>query len=72
MFKFLIPFLKFLKEFDVWQRFLQSIFYVGKGKTSRPYSHLYDAMKYHSRLHDKNLQKKKIEEGKRIACKFSI
>ncbi|TMW51065.1 hypothetical protein DOY81_003839 [Sarcophaga bullata] len=59
----------FLKEFDIWQRFLQSIFYVGKGKTSRPYSHLYDAMKYHSRLHDRQLQRKKIEEGKRIAFK---
>lgn len=30
---------------DLWKRFLQSIFYVGKGKSSRPYCHLYDAMK---------------------------
>lgn len=30
---------------DVWSVFLSSIFYVGKGKQSRPYSHLYDAIK---------------------------
>lgn len=41
----------FLTKFEVWQRFLRSIFYVGKGKTSRPYSHLYEAMKKFSRLH---------------------
>lgn len=29
----------------VWHRFLESIFYVGKGKRSRPYQHLYDAIK---------------------------
>lgn len=28
-----------------WQRFIPSIFYVGKGKSSRPYAHLYDAIK---------------------------
>jgi hypothetical protein len=28
---------------DVWRSFLDSIFYVGKGKRSRPYSHLYEA-----------------------------
>ncbi|XP_065087660.1 ankyrin repeat and LEM domain-containing protein 1 [Ochlerotatus camptorhynchus] len=32
-------------QHDLWKRFLQSIFYVGKGKSSRPYCHLYDAMK---------------------------
>lgn len=30
-----------------WQRFIPSIFYVGKGKSSRPYAHLYDAIKIH-------------------------
>lgn len=30
---------------DIWQRFISSIFYVGKGKSSRPYAHLYDAIK---------------------------
>lgn len=33
------------QQHDLWKRFLQSIFYVGKGKSSRPYCHLYDAMK---------------------------
>lgn len=33
----------------IWQRFLDSIFYVGKGKRSRPYQHLYDAIKVFSR-----------------------
>lgn len=28
---------------DCWKTFLASIFYVGKGKRSRPYAHLYDA-----------------------------
>lgn len=36
---------KVLEQKELWKRFLQSIFYVGKGKSSRPYSHLYDAMK---------------------------
>ncbi|XP_059615142.1 ankyrin repeat and LEM domain-containing protein 1 [Phlebotomus argentipes] len=31
---------------EVWQIFLQSIFYVGKGKNSRPYAHLYEAIKH--------------------------
>ncbi|XP_031329043.1 ankyrin repeat and LEM domain-containing protein 1-like isoform X1 [Photinus pyralis] len=30
---------------EVWKTFLESIFYVGKGKRARPYSHLYDAVK---------------------------
>ena len=33
---------------DVWKKFIDSIFYVGKGKRSRPYSHLYDAIKLFS------------------------
>lgn len=41
--------MKFLDKFETWRRFLPSIFYVGKGKTNRPYSHLYEAMKSHSR-----------------------
>ncbi|KAH8421175.1 hypothetical protein KR009_010298 [Drosophila setifemur] len=40
----------YLDKFGVWQRFLKSIFYVGKGKSSRPYAHLYDAMRQHTRL----------------------
>lgn len=33
---------------EVWRKFLDSIFYVGKGKRSRPYAHLYDAIKLYS------------------------
>lgn len=41
---------KHLSPHELWKRFLSSIFYVGKGKSSRPYCHLYDAMKlYHQR-----------------------
>ncbi|XP_049290708.1 uncharacterized protein LOC125767831 [Anopheles funestus] len=37
-----------LEPLELWKRFLSSVFYVGKGKSSRPYCHLYDAMKlYH-------------------------
>ncbi|XP_017153657.1 uncharacterized protein LOC108163087 [Drosophila miranda] len=43
----------FLDKFSIWQRFLDSIFYVGKGKSSRPYAHLYDAMRQHTRLNQK-------------------
>ncbi|XP_075154754.1 uncharacterized protein LOC142228259 [Haematobia irritans] len=59
----------FLEKFDVWKRFLQSIFYVGKGKTSRPYSHLYDAMRAHSRLHNKESQERCSKTGKKISIK---
>ncbi|XP_023031603.2 uncharacterized protein LOC6641885 [Drosophila willistoni] len=49
----------FLDKFSIWQRFLDSIFYIGKGKSSRPYAHLYDAMRQHTRLHQ---QKRRKEE----------
>lgn len=39
---------KEMEKAEVWARFLSSIFYVGKGKKSRPYSHLYDAIKLFS------------------------
>lgn len=39
---------KTMEKAEVWSKFLASIFYVGKGKKSRPYSHLYDAMKIFS------------------------
>uniref|UniRef100_A0A1I8MXZ7 LEM domain-containing protein n=1 Tax=Musca domestica TaxID=7370 RepID=A0A1I8MXZ7_MUSDO len=60
----------FMQKFDVWQRFLQSIFYVGKGKTSRPYSHLYDAMKAHARLHNKDAPAEMCSKtGKKVSIK---
>lgn len=33
-----------LTQLQTWQTFLSAIFYVGKGKRSRPYQHLYDAV----------------------------
>lgn len=33
-----------LKPKEVWESFLSAVFYVGKGKRSRPYDHLYDAV----------------------------
>nr|CAI5845114.1 unnamed protein product [Callosobruchus analis] len=33
-----------LSPTDVWKFFLDAVFYVGKGKRSRPYSHLYEAV----------------------------
>lgn len=33
-----------LEPKDVWDIFLSSVFYIGKGKKNRPYSHLYDAV----------------------------
>lgn len=36
---------KQMSKTEVWERFLKAIFYVGKGKSSRPYNHLYDAIK---------------------------
>lgn len=42
---------------ETWKKFLDSIFYVGKGKRSRPYAHLYDAIKLYS-LEDNKLAEK--------------
>lgn len=33
---------------SIWKQFLDSIFYVGKGTRSRPFQHLYDAIKVFS------------------------
>ncbi|XP_029906050.1 uncharacterized protein LOC115358288 [Myripristis murdjan] len=33
---------------ECFQTFVSAIFYVGKGKRSRPYSHLYEALEYHT------------------------
>lgn len=32
---------------ECFQTFIHAIFYVGKGKRSRPYSHLYEALEYY-------------------------
>ena len=62
----------FLTQFETWKRFLNSIFYVGKGKTSRPYSHLYDAMKQHSRVNDPHLNNDLLKNGKPISSKYGL
>lgn len=33
-----------MEPHEIWRQFLSAIFYVGKGKSSRPYAHLYEAM----------------------------
>lgn len=37
-----------MEKKEVWTQFLSSIFYVGKGKRSRPYDHLLDAIKLYA------------------------
>lgn len=39
-----------ISRHEAWKRFVASIFYVGKGKSSRPYAHLYDAIKIYQGL----------------------
>nr|XP_022913973.1 ankyrin repeat and LEM domain-containing protein 1 [Onthophagus taurus] len=38
-----------LDKSEIWRTFLDSIFYVGKGKRSRPYSHLYSAVRTYNK-----------------------
>lgn len=49
-----------MNKLDVWKQFIDSIFYVGKGKRSRPYSHLYQAVSLYNngitRSSDKKIQ----------------
>lgn len=49
----LFSFLSFqlISKHEAWRRFIMSIFYVGKGKSSRPFSHLYDAIKIYKGIH---------------------
>lgn len=49
-----------IPESDIWTTFLSSIFYIGKGKRSRPYSHLYDAFNMWVSK-EQNLLNKKIK-----------
>lgn len=59
---------------ETWKTFLSSIFYVGKGKRSRPYVHLYDAFTHWSN-NTKKVANKKIQhildiwnDGKGVVC----
>lgn len=45
---------------QLWSDFLQAVFYVGKGKRSRPYSHLYSAVSFWKRNHETNSKKVKL------------
>lgn len=38
-----------MHRLDIWKTFIEAIFYVGKGKQSRPYAHLYEALKPNTR-----------------------
>lgn len=53
-----------ITKFDAWQRFLASIFYVGKGKSNRPYAHLYDAIKIYQGTKVDMLNSKQFESAK--------
>ncbi|KAM8717471.1 hypothetical protein ACLKA7_004203 [Drosophila subpalustris] len=55
----------FLDPLCIWSRFLDAIFYVGKGKCSRPYAHLYDAMRQHTRAHLQQHQQQQTPVEKR-------
>lgn len=46
---------------EKWETFLSAIFYVGKGKRSRPYAHLYDAFKLWVSRSRPNATSKKIQ-----------
>lgn len=50
-----------IPKHDTWKRFVSSIFYVGKGKSSRPYAHLYDAIKIYQGWHLDNETKGKTK-----------
>lgn len=61
-----------LEPLEAWRRFISSIFYVGKGTSSRPYSHLYDAIKmYQQRLGNSKSStdspcKKNVKESEKL------
>lgn len=47
---------------QLWSDFLQAVFYVGKGKRSRPYAHLYSAVSFWKRNHQTNSKKVNLDE----------
>ncbi|GJQ80182.1 hypothetical protein Trydic_g23759 [Trypoxylus dichotomus] len=50
-----------LQKSEVWSAFLSAIFYVGKGKRSRPFQHLYEAAKSYNKS-DFNANNEKIRK----------
>lgn len=64
-----------LSQDEIWKTFLSSVFYVGKGKRSRPYSHLYEAILYWNNSCNRKRPNKKIKhileiwrEGQGVVC----
>lgn len=60
---------KNFEPLEAWKRFVQSIFYVGKGTSSRPYSHLYDAIKMYQQRGDGETNSqwsKKVKETEKL------
>lgn len=55
----------YLTEGEIWSIFLSAIFYIGKGKRSRPFAHLYDAFKVW-------VSKTSISTNKKINCILDI
>lgn len=52
-----------LQPHEIWRQFLASVFYVGKGKSNRPYAHLYEAMEI-NRVKEKPMPKKTKDRAK--------
>ncbi|KAG5683895.1 hypothetical protein PVAND_013155 [Polypedilum vanderplanki] len=59
-----------MNKIDVWKKFISSIFYIGKGKSSRPYHHLYDAIKIYNNniLIDEKDKSKQCENVAKQLC----
>lgn len=55
----------YLTKAEVWSIFLNAIFYIGKGKRSRPFAHLYDAFKVW-------VSKTSLSANKKISCILDI
>lgn len=63
-----------LEPKDVWEIFLSAVFYIGKGKKTRPYSHLYDAVALWNTgcFNSQNIKLKQIldiwKDGRGVIC----
>lgn len=50
----------FIPKEQAWRQFIKSIFYVGKGKKSRPYAHLYEAIRSFTQNNDDNKENNQV------------
>ncbi|KAJ7308173.1 hypothetical protein JRQ81_008690 [Phrynocephalus forsythii] len=48
---------QFVSQAECFRTFVSAVFYVGKGKRSRPYSHLYEALSHHHHHQGKGREK---------------